>query len=165
VAAFTDHSSLDRLPNGNIILHRRPNGGRHQYTTNQLRLYSNFDYALRGDRISGPGLVVPAGYNEFWELWAQDTDCRYQFTAYDAVTGEVDLVGIHLPPDQLAPAADRPAPRMQAVARVSPAAMELSANDRLEARRRTIIDTLMLDQLERGQHIQEEIRARRERRN
>ncbi|KAH9851429.1 hypothetical protein C2E23DRAFT_712273, partial [Lenzites betulinus] len=162
-AAFTDHSSLDRLPNGNIILHRRPTGGRHQYTTDQLRLYSNFDYALRGDRISGPGLVVPAGYAEFRELWAQDTECRYQFTAYDAASGEVDLVGIHLPPDQLAPAVGEA--RGRAPARPNPTPAVLNANERHEARRRTIIDTLMLDQLERGQHIQDEIRARRERRN
>ncbi|KAH9853619.1 hypothetical protein C2E23DRAFT_702931, partial [Lenzites betulinus] len=164
VAAFMDHSSLDRLPNGNIILHRRPTGGRHQYTTDQLRLYSNFNYALRGDRISGPGLVVPAGYMEFQELWAQDVDCRYQFTSYDAISGQVAILGAHLPPDELAPVAVRPVVPMQTAARSVSAPTFSSANERLEARRRTIIDTLMLDQLERSQHIQDEIRARRERR-
>ncbi|KAH9858471.1 hypothetical protein C2E23DRAFT_706808, partial [Lenzites betulinus] len=163
VAAFSDHSSLDRLANGNVILHRNPGGGRHQYTLDQLRLYSDFDYALRSDRLSGPGLVVPAGYTEFRDLWAQDTQCRYQFAAYDVETGDVDLVGVHLPPDQLAPrtAQTEPviAPRAPPQAFVAP-----TPNERLEARRRTIIDTLMLDQLERGQRIQDEIRARRERR-
>ncbi|KAH9854452.1 hypothetical protein C2E23DRAFT_726608 [Lenzites betulinus] len=160
MASFNDNTALDRLGNGNILMRREVHGTKQQYSIDQLRMYSRFDFALRADRLSGPGLIVPAGYSEFCELWAQDRDCRYQFVQYDQITGVIDVVGIHLTADLLAPTRERLTPQLRVHA-VKP--LPAAPATRLEPRRQAIVDNLIYDHLEHTQRVQDIIRDRRDR--
>lgn len=163
MASFNDNTYLDRLGNGNIIMRTEPYGMKQQYSIDQLRMYSRFDFALRADRLSGPGLIIPAGYTEFCESWAQDTECRYQFTQYDQTTGAITVVGIHLTENLLAPTRERITPPLRVHAVGPLPAVPVAPGTRLEPRRQQIVDNLIYNHLERDQRTQDLIRARRER--
>ncbi|KAJ8473319.1 hypothetical protein ONZ51_g7961 [Trametes cubensis] len=157
IMVFTRHSFLERLPNNHLVLRSGTSGHRVQYTPEQVRLYSRFDRAIRLGRLEGAGHLSPAGYAEFRDLWAQDDDCPYQFSRYDAETGASTAIGVAIDVEDLAPVSPRVVVRPPDTASSSP-----SADPRYDSRKQSIVDDLIFDQLDRSRKAQAAIRARQE---
>ncbi|EMD41569.1 hypothetical protein CERSUDRAFT_90136 [Gelatoporia subvermispora B] len=109
------HSCVKRLPNEDMLLTDRSSrsGRRYLYTTAQLRAYAEFDRSLRSGGANLASCPIPAGYEQFQRLWAQDPTCPYQFCSFDRL-GLITFAGQPIPVDELAPR-----PRRQVV-EVSP---------------------------------------------
>ncbi|KAI0354530.1 hypothetical protein OH77DRAFT_1426127 [Trametes cingulata] len=129
---FNAHSALIRLRDNSIVLRDSASGTQHQFSVEQLRLFSRFDDAIRGDRIAGPGTIIPAGYDLFRTLWAQDATIN-------------DL-----------------APRPALAARPAPAPVPAGSSAAYSEHQRAIVDDLIWSQLDRNRRQQEFYRQRRE---
>ncbi|KAI0711042.1 hypothetical protein C8T65DRAFT_549482, partial [Cerioporus squamosus] len=154
---FSQHAFLERLRNNQVILRDPRSGTRHQYSTEQLRLYSLFDRALREDRITGPGHIVPGGYEHFRDLWAQDAGNAVQFSEYSPNSGAVVIHGNAVNIDELAPISGR------AHAATTPRTLG-SVTTGLDPRRQAVLDDLIWDQLYRNQRGRDAYLQRREKR-
>ncbi|KAI0327502.1 hypothetical protein GY45DRAFT_1224459, partial [Cubamyces sp. BRFM 1775] len=157
---FTANAFLRRLGNHTVIMRDGASGARFHYSAEQLRLYSRFDYGLRSNHYSGPDLLMPAGYEEFRRLWAQDADCPSQFVQYDPVTGHITVTGGALDLDEFAPLRPAPPP----VPASAPATTPPSEGPLNTPRRRAIVDELIWSQLERDLKGKEAYRLRKEKR-
>lgn len=155
---YTHHAYLERLRNGSIILRDPRTNTRHQYSREQLRLYNAFDHALREDRVSGPGHIVPGGYHDFRDTWAQDTGNRIQFSEYSPGSGTVVIHGDHIDTDELAP------PAQSAAATTSTTTPVGSVSTGLDPRRQAVLDGLIWDQLYRNQKGRDAYLQRKEKR-
>ncbi|KAL7284496.1 hypothetical protein ACG7TL_001787 [Trametes sanguinea] len=151
---FNGNSALTRLRDQSVILRESSTGHRYHFSAEQLRLFGRFDEALRHQHVSGPGRLVPAGYELFRTLWAQDAACPYRFAEYSPDSGITVVEGEHLPVDELAPP-----PAVSAAVSPSPASRVDSG---YTPRQQAIVDSLIWSQLERNQRQQEFYRLRRE---
>ncbi|KAI0918293.1 hypothetical protein AcV5_002312 [Taiwanofungus camphoratus] len=101
------HTYFRRLPNLDVILHDPVYNTSHLFTVAQLRLYSKFDRNLRDHLFDKTSTPIPGGYEKFQEVWARDRACTYQFSEYNAVTGEIITHGQPITIDSLAPHPDK----------------------------------------------------------
>ncbi|KAI1786254.1 hypothetical protein LXA43DRAFT_898326 [Ganoderma leucocontextum] len=72
-------------------------GTAHSFTWAQVREYIRFDRDLRAGLISAVNLILPGGYALFVMLWNADSNCIYQFSAFDPATNSTTVRGAPFP--------------------------------------------------------------------
>ncbi|KAI0629887.1 hypothetical protein C8Q77DRAFT_1160892 [Trametes polyzona] len=153
---FNQNANLTRFQDNSIVLWDTATGHCYKFSVDQLRLFGCFDDTLRNNHIYGPSQIIPASYNQFGSLWAQDPLCLICFSKYSSDSGIITIEGKALPLDDLAPGTPRNlqmGPTPSSAARV---------DGGYTLRQQAIVEDLIWSQLECNQHQQEFHRMRRE---
>ncbi|KAH9889546.1 hypothetical protein C8Q73DRAFT_793743 [Cubamyces lactineus] len=140
---FVCHSFLERLPNSHLVLHSATSGCCIQYTPEQVHLYSCFDCAIHLGRLEGTGHLTPAGYTKFHDLWTQDNNSPTSSLGMTLSQACPPLLVL-----LLTLMTSRPCPCALWCINLMPQAHPPSGDPQYNSRKQSIVDDLILNQLD-----------------